>query len=123
MKYDTAQQWGDQANPVLVLLGLRLEYLYTEFLLYTLLGPSSRISRESLITTAHEIVNLVLLPTRKRDLLHSHRADMEWTVSSKNPEKHPSTKVRKLTYIAAGVLCHALCKRSNLGTSATNPAS
>lgn len=87
MKYDTAQHWGVQANPVMVLQGLRLEYLYTEFLLYTLLGASSEVSRECLITTAHEVVNLVLLPTRKRDLLHSHRADMEWTVSSKKPER------------------------------------
>ena len=92
MKYETAPHWGVQDSPVIMLLGLRLEYLYTEFLLHTLLGPSSRISHESLITTAHEVVNLVLLPTRKRDLLHSHRADMEWTVSSKNPEKHRSTQ-------------------------------
>ncbi|KAJ6007697.1 hypothetical protein N7540_011673 [Penicillium herquei] len=59
---------------------LKLEYLYTEFLLHTLLAPFNALNRENLITTAHEIVNLVLLPTRRRDLLRSHRADMEWAL-------------------------------------------
>lgn len=60
---------------------LRLEYLYTEFILHTLLASSSEINRESMLTTAHEILKSVLLPTRKRDLLHGHRADLEWAVS------------------------------------------
>ncbi|KAJ5716352.1 hypothetical protein N7493_008263 [Penicillium malachiteum] len=59
---------------------LKLEYLYTEFLLHTLLTPFNGINCENLIKTAHEIVNLALLPTRKRDLLRSHRADMEWVL-------------------------------------------
>ncbi|KAE9363900.1 hypothetical protein N431DRAFT_550594 [Stipitochalara longipes BDJ] len=80
LKYDTAQHWEVEASPTMILQGLRLEYLYTEFLLHTLLGPFSRMYRESLIITAHEVVNLVLLPTRKRALLYSHRADMEWTL-------------------------------------------
>ena len=85
MKYDAAQHWEVEASPTMILQGLRLEYLYTEFLLHTLLGPFSRMNRESLIITAHEVVNLVLLPTRKRAFLYSHRADMEWTVSGKVP--------------------------------------
>ncbi|KAJ5737476.1 uncharacterized protein N7483_002601 [Penicillium malachiteum] len=64
----------------LALYALKLEYLYTEFLLHTLLAPFNSLNRENLITTAHEIVNLVLLPTRRRDLLRSHRADMEWAL-------------------------------------------
>ncbi|KAL3417429.1 hypothetical protein PVAG01_11429 [Phlyctema vagabunda] len=80
VKYDTGQHWEVKASPTMILQGLRLEYLYTEVLLYTLLGPFNRTHRESLIITAHEVVNLVLLPTRKRALLYSHRADMEWTL-------------------------------------------
>jgi hypothetical protein len=65
----------------MILQSLWLEYLYTEFLLYTLLASSSEVSRERLLLTAHEIVNIVLLPTRKRDQLHSYRTEMEWAVS------------------------------------------
>ncbi|KAJ5626845.1 hypothetical protein N7528_004272 [Penicillium herquei] len=59
---------------------LKLEYLYTEFLLHTLLAPFNGLNCENLIKTAHEIVKLVLLPTRRRDLLRCHRADMEWAL-------------------------------------------
>jgi len=87
MKYDPAQQWADQTVTAMILQSLRLEYLYTEFLLHTLLASSSEISRERLILTAHEIVHIVLLPMRKRDLLHSHRADLEWAVSGEISER------------------------------------
>ncbi|KAH8702197.1 hypothetical protein BGW36DRAFT_372391 [Talaromyces proteolyticus] len=86
MKYDSAQQRAGQIKTAMILHSLRLEYLCTEFLLHTLLAISSKISRERLLLTAHEIVNTVLLPIRKRDLLHSHRADMEWAVSGVIPE-------------------------------------
>lgn len=92
MKYDTAQQWAGQTITAMVLQSLRLECLYTEFLLHTLLAGSSEISRERLIIIAHEIVNIVLLPTRKRDLLHSYRADMEWAVSGEISERCKSTQ-------------------------------
>ncbi|KAJ5702426.1 hypothetical protein N7488_009974 [Penicillium malachiteum] len=59
---------------------LKLEFLYTEFLLHTLLAPFNGLNCENLMKTAHEIVNLALLPTRRRDLLRSHRADMEWVL-------------------------------------------
>ena len=95
MKYDTAQQWGVQTQTVMMLQSLRLECLYTEFLLHSLLASSSENNRERLITTAHEIVNLVLLPTRKRDLLHSHRADMEWAVSGEISERQKSGHASK----------------------------
>ncbi|KAJ5936846.1 hypothetical protein N7466_003296 [Penicillium verhagenii] len=80
LKCDSAPQYGGETKYLLLLLNLRLEYLYTEFLLYSLLARSSKSSRQRTMITAHEIVNLVLLPTRNRDLLHSHRADMEWTL-------------------------------------------
>ncbi|KAJ5081130.1 hypothetical protein N7456_013368 [Penicillium angulare] len=80
MKYDKVQHGGSQNMTILMLQNLRLEYLYTEFLLHALLADSSESSRERLITTAHEVVNLALLPTRKRELLHSHRPDMEWVL-------------------------------------------
>ncbi|KAJ5273662.1 hypothetical protein N7478_008787 [Penicillium angulare] len=80
MKYDKVQHGGSQNMTILMLQNLRLEYLYTEFLLHALLANSGESSRERLITTAHEVVNLALLPTRKRELLHSHRPDMEWVL-------------------------------------------
>jgi hypothetical protein len=81
MKYDKVSQWTGQIHTAMSLQNLWLEYLYTEFILHTLLASSSELNREKLIITAHEIVNTVLLPTRQRDLLHSHRADIEWAVS------------------------------------------
>ena len=77
MKNDTARKWEMSVDSVMILHSLRLEYLYTEFILHTLLASTSEVDREALIITAQEVVNLVLLPTRKRDLLQSHRADME----------------------------------------------
>ncbi|KAL6886771.1 hypothetical protein GGI43DRAFT_418340 [Trichoderma evansii] len=79
MKCDTAQHWADQ-NKAAMIHFLQLEYLYTDFLLNTLLAGSSEISRESMLITAQEILKAVLLPTRKRYLLHGHRADMEWAL-------------------------------------------
>lgn len=95
MKYDTAQQWAGQTKTAMILQSLRLECLYTEFLLHTLLASSSEINREKLIRTAHEIVNIVLQPMRKRDLLHSHRADMEWAVSGEILERLKSIQASK----------------------------
>ncbi|KAJ5765411.1 hypothetical protein N7520_004970 [Penicillium odoratum] len=80
LKYDTTKQWTGQTEYGMMLLAVRLEYLYTEFLLYTLLACYSEDSRERLIITAHEIVSIVLSPTRKRELLHICRAEMEWTL-------------------------------------------
>lgn len=108
MRCDTAQQWADQTKAAMIHF-LRLEYLYTDFLLNTLLASSSEISRESMLITAQEILKAVLLPTRKRYLLHGHRADMEWAVSGEVSKVLNQIKLRILTYIAASVLCHALC--------------
>lgn len=80
LKYDTAQHWAGQTRAITILHFLRLDYLYTEFLLHNLLASSSELSRESVLKTAHEILKTVLLPTRKRGLLHSHRADHEWAL-------------------------------------------
>ena len=86
MKSDTVKQRTGQPKTAMMLQCLRLDYLYTEFILHTLLASTSGISREKLLSTAHEIVHTVLLPTRMRDLLHNHRADMEWAVSDVIPE-------------------------------------
>ncbi|KAJ5355549.1 uncharacterized protein N7496_012761 [Penicillium cataractarum] len=80
MKYNKASQWAGQLHIAINLQSLWLERLYTEFILHTILASSTELNRERLITTAHEIVNTVLLPTRRRDLLHSHRADIEWAL-------------------------------------------
>ncbi|KAJ5246293.1 hypothetical protein N7468_001276 [Penicillium chermesinum] len=79
MRFETMQRKLDQKDDVSI-HSLRLEYLYTEFLLYTLLANSGGDARVNLIKVAHEVLNLVLLPTRKRDLLQSNRANMEWTL-------------------------------------------
>lgn len=84
----------------MILQSLQLECLYTEFLLHGLLASSSELNRERLITTAHEIVNLVLLPTRKRDLLHSHRADMEWAVSGEISERQKNNSCFESLHIS-----------------------
>ena len=80
MRCDPPYQ-GDRVDSFLTILSLRLDYLYTQFLLHTMLVASRENYRERLIETAHEIVNLVLLPARRRELLYSHRAEIEWTVS------------------------------------------
>ena len=107
-----------------MLQNLWLERLYTEFILHTMLASSSDVNRERLIITAHEIVNTVLLPARRRDLLHRLRADIEWAVSGDIPgtlEINASLGI--LTTITAGVLRHALCQRSGLGASTTKSTS
>lgn len=81
MKYEMGKQGGGHVGIDMFLMHLRLECLYTEFLLLALLANPSGISRQRLITTADEIVSLVLLPTRKREILEKHRPDMEWGVS------------------------------------------
>lgn len=81
LKFDAARQKHDLSRGAILLQSLRQEYLYTEFVLHTILANFSEEGRVSLIKTAHEVLNLVLLPTRKRDLLQSNRAEMEWTVS------------------------------------------
>lgn len=68
-------------DTVMILRYLWLQYLYTEFILYTILANYSQGRREKLMITAHEIVATVLLPARTRDALHSYRADIEWAVS------------------------------------------
>lgn len=85
MKYDKAAQWTGQIETAIMLQNLWLERLYTEFILHTMLASSSEVNRERLIITAHEILNTVLLPARQRDLLHHHRADIEWAVSGDIP--------------------------------------
>lgn len=100
LKCDTAQQWAGPTREFTALHFLRLSHLYTEFLLHNLLASSSEISRESALKTAHEILKTVLLPTRKRDLLHSNRADHEWAVSSSwGCNKKPEPAQIQDTYI------------------------
>jgi len=73
--------WDDIPPPkIIVLLYLRLEYLYTKFLLHKLLTKHGG-DRSPMIETAHEMLDLVLLRARKREVVMAHRIDIEWTVS------------------------------------------
>lgn len=87
---------------------LRLEYLYTEFLLYTLLVNSDEGSRERLMMIAHEVLHIVLMPTRKRQLAHRHRPEMEWAVS----KVISRCSAGELISIPADLLRHAVRERS-----------
>ncbi|KAI2786462.1 hypothetical protein POX_g08848 [Penicillium oxalicum] len=80
LKYDQMRGATTDLDTVMILRYLWLQYLYTEFILYTILANYSQGRREKLMITAHEIVATVLLPARTRDALHSYRADIEWAL-------------------------------------------
>ncbi|KAL6885721.1 hypothetical protein GGI43DRAFT_426596 [Trichoderma evansii] len=74
-------KWGQMApSTILMLLSLKLEYLYSKFLLYKMLVNQSSGYRHALIQISHETLELVLSVMKKRDLIGSHRIDLEWTI-------------------------------------------
>lgn len=82
MQYEPSL-WGRMApSTIIMLLSLKLEYLYSRFLLYKMLVNQSSGYRHALIQISHETLGLVLSVMKKRDLIGSHRIDLEWTVSS-----------------------------------------
>ncbi|KAL7917219.1 hypothetical protein ACQKWADRAFT_307332 [Trichoderma austrokoningii] len=73
--------WGRIApSTILMLLSLKLEYLYSKFLLYKMLVNRSSGYRHALIQISHETLGLVLSVMKKRDIIGSHRIDLEWTI-------------------------------------------
>ncbi|KAJ5547995.1 hypothetical protein N7513_005229 [Penicillium frequentans] len=63
-------------SAVWVVLGPRLEYLYTKFLLHKLLITHNEGNRESMIQTSHDILHLALSLMKKHDLIAT--PNLEW---------------------------------------------
>ena len=59
---------------------LRLENLYTEFLLQKLIVNQDHTSRGALIQTSHQILSLVISVLNKRPTVYVSKVDLEWTV-------------------------------------------
>ena len=75
----------------MLLLMLRLEALYTDFILHKLVMTQEPSNRNMLIETSHLILSLVLSALNQRIALAQHRIDLEWTVS-----RHPRAEVFRL---------------------------
>lgn len=65
----------------MMLLMVRLEALYTEFILHKLVMNQDHSSRSMLIETSHLILSLVLSSLSQRIALAGYRIDLEWSVS------------------------------------------
>jgi hypothetical protein len=61
-------------------LFLRMEFLYTKFLLHKLLTKNGCNDREAMLQAAYELLELALLRAKKRDTVMTFRMDIEWTV-------------------------------------------
>jgi len=81
VKY-TPSVWAQHSSQnVMLLLMLRLEALYTDFILHKLVMAQYPSNRNMLIETSHLILSLVLSALNQRIALAQHRIDLEWTVS------------------------------------------
>lgn len=63
-----------------MLLMLRLESLYTDFILHKLIVNQNHSDRSMLIECSHTILSLVLSALTQRIILSRHRIDLEWSV-------------------------------------------
>ena len=68
----------------MMLLMVRLEALYTEFILHKLVVDQDHSSRSMLIETSHLILSLLLSALNQRLVLAEHRIDLEWSVSKES---------------------------------------
>jgi len=75
----SCEAMSPHAIPVLIML--RLEYLYTEFLLHKLIVNRDHTSRGALIQTSHQILGPVLSVFTKRPITSVSKTDLEWTVN------------------------------------------
>lgn len=66
-------------SAIWAIIGPRLEYLYTKFLLHKLLITHNEGSREKMIQTSHDILHLALSLMKKHDLIAT--PNLEWMVS------------------------------------------
>jgi hypothetical protein len=82
VKYTPSSWTALPPATVIALLSLRLESLYTEFILHKLLVNQNPANRSLLIEISHFILSLVLAALNQRTILLKHRIDLEWSVRS-----------------------------------------
>lgn len=68
----------------MMLLMIRLESLYTDFILLKLIVNQDHNHRNTLIKTSHTIMSLLLSALNQRISLARHRIDLEWSVRRPN---------------------------------------
>lgn len=91
VRYEPSAWAQHSSQDAMLLLMLRLEALYTDFILHKLATNQDPSSRKMLIETSHLILSLVLSALNQRIALAQHRIDLEWTVS-----RHPRAEVFRL---------------------------
>lgn len=105
-------------SAIWVILGPRLEYLYSKFLLHKLLISQNEGNRDKMIQTSHEILHLALSLLKKNDVIAT--PNLEGLVSC---EIVPYPKPELMLEID-GFLCNAMCERAYLrATSTKSPVS
>ncbi|KAF2725002.1 hypothetical protein K431DRAFT_216362 [Polychaeton citri CBS 116435] len=60
------------------IVGLKLSFLYNQFLLYKMLVNRTRSYRASIIEVSHRVVQIILSAAQRREVLGLHRVDLEW---------------------------------------------
>jgi hypothetical protein len=83
VKYEPSAWSRHSTNNAMMLLMVRLEALYTEFILHKLVVDQDHSSRSMLIETSHLILSLLLSALSQRLMLAQHRIDLEWSVSKR----------------------------------------
>lgn len=125
VKYEPSAWSQHSTNVAIMLLMVRLEALYTEFILHKLVVDQDHSSRSMLIETSHLILSLLLSALSQRLVLAQYRIDLEWSVSSiLDTSWRDNICVPNLTNIeyAVSVLRHALRQRPHPRTSAPDRA-
>ena len=84
VKYEPSVWAQHSPQDAMLLLMLRLEALYTDFILHKLVMTQDASNRNMLIETSHLILSLVLSALNQRIALAQHRIDLEWTVSCRS---------------------------------------
>ena len=106
-------------SAIWVVIGPRLECLYTEFLLHKLLISQNEGNRDKMIQTSHEILQLALSLLKRSDVIAT--LNLEGMMSC---EIVSLLKDRRLMLIIDGVLRHAMREHSYLRAISTeSPAS
>jgi hypothetical protein len=80
VKYEPSSWATKPPKTVMMLLSLRLEALYTDFILHKLIVNHDHSDRRTLIETSHLILSLVLSSLSQRIVLDRYRIDLEWSV-------------------------------------------
>jgi hypothetical protein len=83
VKYEPSSWATMPPKTVMMLLSLRLEALYTDFILHKLIVNHDHSDRSTLIETSHLILSLVLSSLSQRIVLDRYRIDLEWSVRTR----------------------------------------